>query len=115
MANEERVRTNFQNGYLDVALAAGDLTMTSAQLMNFPVINSKQHAAITLDPRQEGGDAEIVWVVLHAQGEITAIIRRGQEGTIPRDHDMNIRWAHAPTRNDFKNYATRTYARATWR
>lgn len=112
---EERVRLNFYNGFVDVAIDNDDQLLTSSSLSQFPTITDKQHAAITLDPRQEFGAAEIAWIVLHTAGEITATILRGQEGSVARPHQMNTRWAHAPTRNDFKSYSTRTFAKSQFR
>lgn len=115
MANEERVRQNFMNGFVDVALTNVGTTLTSSALAFFPAVDSKKHAAVTLDPRQQFGTAEIVWITSHVAGEITATILRAQEGTVARAHQMNTRWAHAPTKNDYKSYATRMYARSMWR
>lgn len=119
MANEERVRVNFQNGFIDDnPLLIGAGTLTSSALANFPVITNRQHAALTLDPRQEFGLAEIVWVIDHPAASITATILRGRESSASRQHTQGVRWSHSMTDLDLdnaKNYASRMYARSMWR
>jgi len=119
MANEQRLRFNFQNGFIDDSpLLIGAGTLTSSALANFPAVTSAQYAAITLDPAAQFGASEIIWIILHTAASTTATILRGRENTTARQHSQGVRWSHSPTAYDDnypKNAASRIYAKSMWR
>lgn len=104
MSNELRLRSNFMSGAItDNPLAIGDGTMHSAELADFPIVTSTDHAAVSLDPLARNGEPEIVWIISHTSGATDADIVRGQENSVERDHPVNTTWSHAPTKRDFES------------
>lgn len=93
MANEIRARFNLVSGTLSGALTNVATSMSSAGLANLGVIDSTNHAAITIEN-------EIVWVTAHTGGATTATILRGQEGTSAAAHSSAVAWQHGPTALD---------------
>jgi len=82
------------------------------------VVDSRQHAAITIDPASQFGAPEIIWIINHPAAAITATVLRGRENTTPRQHNQGVRWSHAPTTWDHdrpKSAAIRVYAKSMWR
>jgi len=93
MANELRARGNLVSGTLSASLTNVATSMSSAGLANLPVIDTTNHAAITIEN-------EIVWVTAHTAGATTATIVRAQEGTTAAAHNSGIAWQHGPTALD---------------
>lgn len=119
MANERRIRFDFQSGFVDDnPLAIGATTLTSAALQDFPAITSREYAVIVLDPRGVSGLPEIVWMTAHTGGATTGTIVRGREGTAARQHIQGTRWAHSATVFDHnypKGPAVRSWMRQNFR
>lgn len=103
MANEKRTRTNGIGGLVeDNPLTSGATTLTSAGLAGLPVIDTTNHAAITIDPEGlEGNTVEIIYVTAHTASATTATVARGQEGTNAVAHSQDVPWVHGPTIKDF--------------
>lgn len=102
MANEFRVRSNWQGGLIeDNPLSSSATTLTSAGLAAVPAIGSTQHLAIVLDPDGINGAPEIIWVTAHTAGATTATIVRGKESSTARAHDRDISWVHTATGADY--------------
>src|SRR5206468_9825845 len=102
MANEKRVRTNFIGGNVDVTLASGGTTLSSAALASAPVVDTTNHMAIILDPQGTGGTPEIAYITAHSSAATTATILRGQEGSSARSVTSGLKWAHGPTVRDYR-------------
>lgn len=104
MANEIRLRANFQSGTVsDNPLTLGAVSFVSSGLTAFPVIDGTNYAAVTLDPEGKAGDPEIVWITAHSNGDGFASILREQENTVARQHEQGTIWVHAPTKLDFES------------
>lgn len=102
MANEARVRQNFQGGSIENdPLLIGGTTLTSAALATVAVIDSTKHMAITLDPEGLGGVPEIAYITAHTSAATTATILRAQEGTTAREHAADVPWSHSPSARDY--------------
>lgn len=102
MANEQRVRSDFEAGTVtNNPLLIGGTSLTSAELASLPAIGAAEHLAISLDPGGIAGAPEIVYVTAHTASSTTATIVRAQEGTTARQHALNTRWAHSTTALDW--------------
>lgn len=118
MANERRLRSNGNGGLVeDNPLTSGATTLTSAGLVPLPLVDTTNYMALILDPDGLESAPEIVWITAHTLNAGTATILRAQESTTAVAHSVDIPWVHAPTILDFdlRAYATRTFARATFR
>lgn len=100
-----RLRSDAQFGTLSAAATQNGVTLSSAQFAGLPVVESPDYLAITLDPEETGGPAEIVWVTVHAAGSSSVTVARSEEGTAARSHGDGTKWAHAPTATDFEALA----------
>ena len=101
-----RLRSNAKSGtILDDPLTASAVTINSAEFAALPVIAAPDTLALVLDPREEAGEAEIVWVTAHASGATSVTVLRGQEqatgGIAGRQHNVGTRWSHGATAADF--------------
>lgn len=108
MANEKRSRTNLAAGALSASLAIGGTTMSSAGLADLGVIDTTNHAAITLFVADSNGritSKEIVYVTAHTAAATTATIVRAQEGTTAAAWSAGATWAHAGTTRDLAGKA----------
>lgn len=102
MANELRIRNNFQAGVVDDnPLGSGATTLTSTGLATLPVIGSTNHMVLILDPLATAGAPEIIYVTAHTSAATTATIVRGQESSTARSHAQNISWIHCPVASDY--------------
>lgn len=99
MANEARAIFNFVSGTLSGSLTNVATTMTSAALANLGVIDTTNHAALSIE-------GEIVWVTAHTASSTTATILRGREGTTAVSHATSAAWQHAPTVEDYVRVVT---------
>lgn len=105
MANEKRVRANNVAGAVSTsALTTGSTTLNSAALADLPVVDSTNHAALTLFARDAASGRylvkEIVYVTAHTASATSATIVRGQEGTSAAAWDVGATWVHSPTVRD---------------
>ena len=107
MANEIRVRSNFQSGTItDNPLTNVATTINSAAFASLPAITSTSHLPIILDPLATAGAPEIVYITAHTASATSATVVRGQEGTVARQHLTGMTWRHAPTIYDYDYLAT---------
>jgi hypothetical protein len=76
-----------------------------------PVVASPNYMPVILDPQQQFGTPEIVYVTVHSGSATTATVVRGQENTAVRAHDTGEFWVVGPTTRDFNKgfYAARMY------
>jgi hypothetical protein len=103
MANELRVRQNFQSGTIDDnPLTSGATTLTSTELAGLAAVDSTEHMALVLDPTGALNGPEIVWVTAHTGSATTATIVRGREGTTGVQHSSVITWVHVATNADYE-------------
>jgi hypothetical protein len=103
LANELRVRQNFQSGTIDDnPLTSGATTLTSTELAGLAAVDSTEHMALVLDPTGAGNGPEIVWVTAHTGSATTATIVRGREGTTGVQHSSVITWVHVATNADYE-------------
>lgn len=101
MPSGPRIRSNSEFGLItDNPLTAGATTFNSARLALMPVV-SAAHAVVTLDPRAQNGEPEIVIITAHTAAATVATISRGAYGTVARSHPVNTEWIHAPVDEDF--------------
>lgn len=101
MANEIRVRRNNIAGTTTNApLAAGGTSITSANFVDLPVIDTTNHLILILDPLETAGAAEIVRVTAHSASSTTCTVVRGAENTTPREHALGTIWYHGPVTSD---------------
>lgn len=107
MANEIRVRSNFQAGTItDNPLTNVATTVNSAAFAALPAIGATQHLPIVLDPLGSAGAPEIAWITAHTASATSATVVRAQEGTAARQHASGTVWRHAPTIFDYDYIAT---------
>lgn len=98
--SQYRLRVNHVQGVIDAALASGDTQLASAQLAALPDCLFGEGLAITLEDPATGA-FEIVHVSQHFEGDATAAIVRGQEGSTAQAWAAGTVWKHAPTSADF--------------
>jgi hypothetical protein len=69
---------------------------------------------VILDPQQQFGTPEIVYVTAHTSSATTATVLRAQEGSTLRAHDTGEYWVAGPTALDFNKgfYGARMYRNA---
>jgi len=91
----KRVRANFIEGVLSVAMTDAATTMESEELANLPAIAAGEYAVIVL------GD-EVLYVTAHTAAANTATVTRGRENTAAVAHDAAATWQHTPTIRDFR-------------
>lgn len=91
MAATNRLFVDFISGVTDVALSAGDTTISGPFLADLPAVADPDFIALILDPEFVGGNPEVVWVTAHTAGATTATIQRGKEGSSARAHDSGIK------------------------
>lgn len=109
MANELRVRSNFQSGTItDNPLTNVATTINSAAFANLPVIDTTNHMILILDPLASAGAPEIVKVTAHTASATSVTVVRGQEGTTARQHAQGMVWRHSPTVLDYPTICTST-------
>lgn len=112
MANEIRVRSNFQAGTItDNPLTNVATTINSAAFASLPAIGATQHLPIVLDPLASAGAPEIVWITAHTASATSATVVRAQEGTAARQHASGTVWRHAALVSDYD--AVLGYAQVT--
>lgn len=75
-------------------------TLSSPALARLPVIDTSNHAAITLMD-VAGGKYEVVHVTGHAAGATTATVVRGREGSTAQAWPSGTSWHQGPTAADF--------------
>jgi hypothetical protein len=102
MANEIRLRSNFQSGTItDNPLLVGSTTINSAGFASLPVVDTTNHLILVLDPTGIGGAPEIVRVTAHTAAATVVTGVRGAGGTAARQHSTNTAWFHAPVDSDY--------------
>lgn len=99
-----RIRVNFFRGFIDDALTAGELTISSPDLARLPALGVDEYIPLTIDPRGDPTNPatapEIVWITAHTAGATVGTIARGQEDTVARAHDAGTLIVCAPTTLD---------------
>lgn len=95
-----RRRGNFKGGTI-TAIDDDDVSFVSANFEFLPEIADPEYIALTLDPFEDEGEPEIVWVTTHAADSTTVTVERGKEGTVARSHGFGTIWVNAPTTYDF--------------
>lgn len=102
MANEIRVRSNFQSGTItDNPLTNAATTINSAAFASLPAIGATQHLMIILDPTGSAGAPEIVMVIAHTASATSVTVARGQEGSSARQHASGTTWRHGALVSDY--------------
>lgn len=110
MAATNRLFVDFISGVTDVALSAGDTTISGPFLADLPAVADPDFIALILDPEFVGGNPEVVWVTAHTAGATTATIQRGKEGTSARAHVSGIKVVAALTADAIKELEDATAA-----
>jgi hypothetical protein len=107
MANEIRVRRNNIAGTItNNPLTSGGTSITSANFVDLPTIDTTSHLLLILDPLEVVGAAEIVRVTAHSAASSTVTVVRGAENTTPREHALNTTWYHGPVVSDWSDILT---------
>jgi len=96
-----RLRFNFLNGSLSQGLSEGATVLHSSALTLLPSINDPDYVAIVLDPAKQQGPPEIIHIVEYVQGNTSATVERGKEGTSARSHSHQTSWIHGLLVEDF--------------
>jgi hypothetical protein len=78
-----------------------------------PAVAAPQYMAVILDPQQQFGAPEIVWVTAHTGGANTATVVRAQEGSTLRAHNTGEFWVAGPTPQDYFPWNWTSYT-PTW-
>jgi hypothetical protein len=117
VATGTRLRPGTVYGTLSDALltnSGGAVTMNSVGLGTafVPTITT-QYMPVILDPQQQNGAPEIVWVTAHAGGATTATVLRQQEGSALRAHLSGEFWVAGPTPQDYFPWNWTAYT-PTW-
>ncbi len=86
MVTTNRLFQDFISFTIDTDPGISGTSLSGPGLADLLVVASPDFIALTLDPLEVGGDAEIVWVSAHTSAATTATIVRGQEGTTGRAH-----------------------------
>ena len=88
MATTNRLFQDFISFTVDTDPGSGGLSLSGPGLADLLVVADPDFIALTLDPEEVSGDAEIIWVSAHSSAATTATIVRGQEGTAGRAHPI---------------------------
>ncbi len=88
MATTNRLFQDFISFTVDTDPGSGGLSLSGPGLADLLVVADPDFIALTLDPEEVNGDAEIIWVSAHTSAATTATIVRGQEGTTGRAHPI---------------------------
>ena len=118
MSTGTRLRAGTVYGTLSDALltnSSGATTMNSAGLATAftPAVTAPQYMPVILDPQQQNGAPEIVWVTAHTGSATTATVLRAQEGSTLRAHLTGEFWVAGPTLQDYFPWNWTTYT-PTW-
>jgi len=120
MANEKRKRADGVAGALSSGVAIAATSMSSAGLADLPVIDSTNHAALTLFTTDANGritKREVVYVTAHTASATSATIVKAQEGTTDQAWSTGDKWVHGATVSDISpgliDYLTLTDGDAT--
>ena len=105
MSTGTRLRSGTVYGTLSDALltnSSGAVTMNSVGLGTafVPAISGAQYMPVILDPQQQIGAPEIVWVTAHTGSATAATVVRAQEGSTLRAHNSGEFWVAGPTPMD---------------
>jgi hypothetical protein len=102
MANEIRIRSNFQSGTItDNPLTNVATTINSAAFASLPAVTSTSHLPIVMDPTGSAGAPEIIYITAHTALATSATVVRGQEGSSARQHATGMTWRHAALVSDY--------------
>ena len=118
MATGTRLRSGTVYGTLSDALltnSSGAVTMNSLGLGSAfcPAVAAPQYMAVILDPQQQVGAPEIVWVTAHTGSANTATVVRAQESSTLRAHNSGEFWVAGPTPEDYFPWNWTSYT-PTW-
>jgi hypothetical protein len=83
-------------GYLQTPLSTTATTMISSGLCGMPQTTSATPRPVRLLIGNDPKTAELVTVVEHFEGSVSALITRGAEGTVVRTHPLGERWEMVP-------------------
>lgn len=100
------IRVNLLHGRLSEALSESDTVMVSGELVDAPVVENGDRVRLVLNPLAQGGEPEIVDIIDHAEGSVTALIERAVESAerfpaVP--HVINTGWAASDTIETMKS------------
>jgi hypothetical protein len=98
-----RLRYNNSLGLLGEPLTATGTTVTFDNPPEWDTITGSDYIPVVLDPPTNvpNPNFEVVYVTAYTEGDLTATIERGQEGTNPIEHADGAEWQVAPTVDDF--------------
>lgn len=100
-----RLRFSSLDGALDTAVSSSDVTLSSPEFANLPVVASPDYLVLILDPGELAGDPEIVYVYAHLAAATSVSVIRGSEqahgAPAGRDHAAGTIWHHGPTPGEF--------------
>ncbi len=92
-----RVFQDLISGVTDADPGAAGLTLSGPFLADLAVVASPEFIALTLDPEEVFGNAEVVHVTVHTASATTATIERGKEGTTGIAHAVGTKGIASPT------------------
>ncbi len=88
MATTNRLFQDFISFTVDTDPGASGTSLSGPGLADLLVVADPDFIALTLDPEEVSGAAEIIWVSAHSSSATTATIVREQEGTTGRAHPI---------------------------
>lgn len=98
-----RLRFNFMDGTIgNNPLDIDDDILSSDGLIDFPALTSPDYAVLILDPTRVIGEPEIIYIIDHDEDSPTALVMRGQEESVAREHTQGVRWVHGAVAKDFE-------------
>lgn len=102
MADENRVRKDFESGTLGAQLTAGGTTITFGAAPGFATLAADEHIPLIIG-------TEIVYLTAYTSGATTGTVARGQEGTSDVTHTNGSAWQHGPVASDYPKKASAVF------
>lgn len=85
---------NFIYGQIAFSISDTDTTIESSGLVGIKTLEPDEYSPVVLDPLSSNGPPEVVYVTEHTEGQATAVVERGKEGTNARSHDFGTQFVH---------------------
>ena len=85
---------NFIYGQIAFSISDTDTTIESSGLVGIKTLEPDEYSPVVLDPLSTNGPPEVVYVTEHTEGQATAVVERGKEGTNARSHDFGTQFVH---------------------
>lgn len=85
---------NFIYGQIAFSISDTDTTIESTGLVGIKTLEPDEYSPVVLDPLSSNGPPEVVYVTEHTEGQATAVVERGKEGTNARSHDFGTQFVH---------------------